>query len=100
MNERRLDLGADISTPPRCTANIYYLLCIFMQWNTGSNRQNISLGVRLVLVVEADGAVGAKVIGASRFCRTTALDAVHSAAGHHVPVAIDDQIDFLGGFVV
>ena len=35
----------------------------------GPYRKNMSLRTRLILVVEADGAIGAKIIGVSRFGR-------------------------------
>src|SRR5215469_2845677 len=76
------------------------LIFVFRKLNSRSYGQNMRLGSRLVLVIEADRAVGAKVISVSGLGGMAALDAVHSATGHHFTVAVDNQIDLFGGFMM
>ena len=73
------------------TAEIKYLLFILMQWNARSNGQNVGLGARFVLVVEAHRAVGTKVVGVSCLGGIAAFDPVRPAAGHDFALAVHER---------
>src|SRR5215472_14921469 len=54
----------------------------------------------LVLVVEANGAVLAEVIGITRFGGMAAFDAIGSAASNHIALAVDYKINLFGCLVM
>ena len=60
----------------------------------------MSLGVGLVLIIEADGTVGSEIVGVAGFRRMESFDAVHSATGRHLSFAVEDQINLLGIFMM
>src|SRR5436305_1129951 len=75
------------------------LVCILGRRNPRPHREDVRLGSRLVLVVEAHRTVRAKVISVTRFGRITAFNAVHSAASDHLALTFENEIDFFFAIV-
>jgi hypothetical protein len=53
-----------------------------------SYRKNVGLRSGLILVVKADRAIGAKIVGVSRFGRMPTLDSVHPPASDDLSLSI------------
>src|SRR2546423_13571896 len=60
----------------------------------------MGLRSRLVLVVEAHGAIGAEVISVSRLGGITAFNSVQTTAGNHLTLTLDHKVDFFRSLVV
>src|SRR5580692_13062438 len=77
-----------------------FLVVALRQRNLRSHSQDMRLGSGLVLVIEADRAIRAEVIGVARFGGMTSFDSVGSSAGDHFTLAIDYQINFFRGLMM
>src|SRR5579864_231154 len=107
MNERRLELETGIWLSPlsvfeACdqTRRWEQLILILRQRNFGSHRQDVRVASGLVLVVKTHRAVRAEVVGVSWFCWMAAFDAVRPASGNHVPLPVNDKVDFFCDLVM
>src|SRR5215471_659325 len=60
----------------------------------------MGFGVGRVAVVKTHGAIGAEVVGIAGIGGAEALDTVGAAARGNLAFAVEDQIDFLGDFVM
>lgn len=77
------------------------MLVVLIRWrNARAYGQDVGGGAGFVLVVEPDGAIGAKIVSVSRCGGITSLDAIRSSAGHYLSTSVHNQIDFFGSLVM
>src|SRR5215470_9740851 len=94
MNDRLPEFKFLITFPLMFVSATALIRCLWL-WNPRTNCQDVCLRFRLVLIVEADGAVRTEVVRIARLGRMASLDSIHSAARHHFTLPVDHQVDFL-----
>src|ERR1043166_9217397 len=72
----------------------------FGHGDVDADGEDVSFAVGSVAVIEAYGAVGAKVVGIAGFGGVKTLDAVCAAPRGHLALAIEDEINFFCDFVM